>query len=108
MRYDVRTEVEGTRIVSTVDLVSGELGDPLGEDIRTTIIRQVIDTQDAQVRAALEKLGWHAPGSIAAIDMPCAPSGWTSMSRRATRRVTIDDIRKMEQRLSDIRRLVND
>lgn len=52
--YQVNISIADKRIVSDYEMVS-----PNG--IREMIIRQVIDTGDAQVREALIKLGWTPP-----------------------------------------------
>lgn len=100
MKYDVRTDIEGACITSTLDMVHAD-------GVRETIMRQVLDTQEVAVRDALKKLGWRAPGEIAAIDIPCALSYDDPLKQRY-RRITADDVVRMEQQLAAIRRVIQD
>ena len=111
MRYNVRTDFLGDgKFVQSVDLFTGVPSyiDPLGEQCQT-IIRQVIDTQDAQVRAALEKLGWRHDGGIAAIDVPNDPTAIASYPDEPHNyhRVTMKDIIAMERKLNALKRAFN-
>lgn len=57
MRYEVNTSAGADgRIISTIDQV-----DDL--NVRVTLFCHVGDTRDAQIRAALEKLGWKPPNA---------------------------------------------
>lgn len=57
MKYEVHTTVHGSLI--GVQLI--QVQRDLIEEIRTTISRQVIDTQETTVRQALVLLGWTPP-----------------------------------------------
>ena len=59
MKYEVKVRgLGGGKIDSLVDIRN----DPL-YDIHTNLFRQVIDTQDAQIRKALCDLGWKPPST---------------------------------------------
>ena len=70
------------------------------------VTRWIIDTLDEQTRAALIKLGWHAPGEIAAIDVPILPTVSVGHFPPKYRRVTADDVARMEAELADLRMAV--
>lgn len=57
MKYEINTTTHGGLLGIHVVQVSHDLH----EEVRTTITRQVIDTWDETVRAALCKLGWTPP-----------------------------------------------
>ena len=64
MKYEVTTKSLGNgRIVTAVDHVASDV---FMNNVRTTIIRQILDTQDQQVRDALIQIGWTPPGNSAA------------------------------------------
>ncbi len=70
MRYEVNTTTGGNgRIISTVD----EIDD---QNVRLTIFRHVLETQDSQIKQALEKLGWTPPQAPSL--MKCIVSGCTN------------------------------
>lgn len=94
MKYELNTTETQGLITQTVDFLDGR-------GIRETIIRHVIDTGDQQVRDALIKLGWRPPGEIAAIDIPCA--NWNPIhGSHGWRRVTVDDVVKMERQIAAV------
>ena len=68
LRYIVRTDVfaEG-RIEQCVEMCH----ERAHESVREVVLRQVLDTGEAQVRAALIKLGWTPP-----VELSPEPFGW--------------------------------
>jgi hypothetical protein len=107
MRYEVRTSFLGDgKFAQSVDLIPEMRGE---QNVRETIVRQVIDTQDAQVRATLEKLGWRHDGGIAAIDVPDDPIAVASWPHEPHNyhRVTVTDIIAMERKLNAFKRAFN-
>ena len=57
MKYLINTTTHGGLLGVQVDLVSHDAID----EIRTTVTRQVIDTYEKSIRAALIRLGWTPP-----------------------------------------------
>lgn len=100
MRYNVSTTIGSSgRIISTIDEI-----DDCG--VRVTLFRHVLNTQDAQVRAALEMQGWRHDGGIAAIDVPNRPSVQDPLGT-GHHRVTMTDIITMERKLNALKRAFN-
>lgn len=62
LRYEVIPSTNGSMICVQTDLVH-EVG---GETVRETLTRQLIDAQDATLRASLIQLGWTPPPETAA------------------------------------------
>lgn len=57
-RYTILASTNGPLIGMQVDLVQG--------DLRETVLRQVIDTNEPSLRQALVKLGWTPPAQLPA------------------------------------------
>ena len=77
MKYEVKVRPFGDgKIESLVDMVGPDYlhNDP-HTDIRTNLFRQVLDTQDAQVRRALVELGWTPPIPAPLIGKKCIVKG---------------------------------
>jgi hypothetical protein len=94
LEYKVTTGVDPRGLLmQRVDAVISVEGQ---DNVRETLMQQVMDTTDAQVRAGLIKLGWTPPETRGWVDIPdlCYEGG--------TRRVTADDVIKMEQQIRQI------
>ena len=65
MKIDVQTQATSDGLITQE--ISTELG-----NVHDVLVRQVISTQDAQVREALIKLGWVPPGMVVGAD----PVAW--------------------------------
>jgi len=88
IRYIVTTsEFEKGLLMQRIDLEGPG-------DVRQTILQQVLDTTEAQVRAALIKLGWTPPEAMGALDIPRLDGGY--------RRVTGTEVIKMEEQIRQI------
>jgi hypothetical protein len=91
MRYVVTiSEPEKGLLMQRVDLEAPH------EDVRQTILQQVLDTKEAQVRAALIRLGWTPPDVNKAgyLDIPDRDD-----PLERPHRVTVADVQHMEKQL---------
>ena len=76
------------------------------DNIRTEILRQVIHTQDEQVRAALIGLGWSPPGRTQNwIDLDAEPSACDPMGQNKIR-VHACEVREMRRKLAKIKDII--
>lgn len=92
IRYEISTHTSGEgKIVQDTFLVEKD-------SVRSLILRQVIDTQDAGIKSVLKGLGWRHDGGIAALDIPNKPSPLDPLGQH-THRVTIRDVELMEKQL---------
>ena len=91
LEYKVTTSADDSGIImQRIDALIPVEG---RDNVRETIMQQVMDTTDVQVHAALIKLGWTPPEAQGALDIPDA------VSQCGYRRVTAMDVLKMEKQI---------
>ena len=79
MKYDVGARnLGGGKIESYVDYVGPDYNHGSINDVRKTITRQVIDTQEEQTKLALMALGWTPPIPAPLIGKKCIVKGCTN------------------------------